>query len=647
MDGPISVLLVEDNPGDARQVQETLADVANGTCTIETVGRLDSALQRLMAGGIDVVLLDLGLPDSRGPETFTAVHRSLPDVPVIIITGLEDETIALRMVRDGAQDYLVKGHVEGPFLARAIRYSIVRKRAEQAVRRSEARFRCLFDSKTIGFIVADTRGSIKDANEAFLEMVGRSSGDLVAGQLRLDTITPPEYAARDRQALLELKQNGVAGPWEKEYLRPNGDRVPVHVGMARVPGKSDECISYVVDLTERNQAAESIQWLSQAVQQSPASVLITDTHGRIEYVNQRFTEDTDYTVTEVMGKTPEILKSGEIPQEVYLGLWKTITCGAEWQGELLNRKKSGERFWGQASISPLRNSKGVITHFLGIQQDITQRKQAESEIRRLNDNLERRVLERTEQLEAANTELVGADERLKSTNRELEAFTYSVSHDLRAPLRQIDGFSRILIDHLGPGLDPQSQHYLGRIQEGTQHMGRLVDDLLNLAQLGRQDVHTRHTSLNAIVKEILAELRPDWADRMIHWVIGELPSVECDPGLIKIVFTNLLSNAIKYTRPREVATIEVGSSVSNGWSTVFVRDNGVGFNMKYADKLFGVFQRLHRADQFEGTGVGLATVQRIIHKHGGEVWAEAEPDLGATFFFSLAQQGDHRAAEPG
>jgi PAS domain S-box-containing protein len=573
------------------------------------------------------------------------LHRSLPDVPIIIITGLEDESVALRMVREGAQDYLVKGHVEGHFLARAIRYAIVRKRAEQAVRKSEARFRCLFDSKTIGFIVADPLGSIHEANDAFLEMVGRSSDDLVAGQLRLDTITPPEYADRDRQALLELEQNGVAGPWEKEYLRPNGDRVPVHVGMARLPGKSAECISYVVDLTERNRAAESIQWLSQAVQQSPASVLITDTHGRIEYVNQRFTEDTDYTVTEVMGKTPEILKSGEIPQEVYKGLWKTITCGAEWQGELLNRKKNGERFWGQASISPLRNSKGVITHFLGIQQDITQRKQAESEIRRLNDNLECRVLERTEQLEAANTELVSADERLKSTNRELEAFTYSVSHDLRAPLRQIDGFSRILVDHLGSGVDSKSQHYLRRIQEGTQHMGRLVDDLLGLAQLGRQDVHTRPTPLNAIVKETLNELRADATDRMIQWTVGDLPWVECDPGLMKIVFTNLLSNAIKYTRPREMATIEVGCSLSDGWSTVFVRDNGVGFNMKYADKLFGVFQRLHRADQFEGTGVGLATVQRIIHKHGGEVWAEAEPDRGATFFFSLARLGDRPVAK--
>jgi len=256
---------------------------------------------------------------------------------------------------------------------------------------------------------------------------------------------------------------------------------------------------------------------------------------------------------------------------------------------------------------------------------------SETRVRQLNESLERRVADRTAALAAAN--------------RELETFTYSVSHDLRAPLRQIDGFSRILVEHAGPALDTKSQHYLRRIQEGTQHMGRLVDDLLNLAQLGRRDVHTRAMPLDAIVNDALSELRADWGDRNIQWTIGSLPTVECDPGLMKIVFTNLLSNAIKYTRPREVAVIEVASTGSNGRCTIFVRDNGVGFSMKYADKLFGVFQRLHRADQFEGSGVGLATVQRIIHKHGGEIWAEAEPNRGATFSFTLAQGCDSSAVK--
>jgi light-regulated signal transduction histidine kinase (bacteriophytochrome) len=238
------------------------------------------------------------------------------------------------------------------------------------------------------------------------------------------------------------------------------------------------------------------------------------------------------------------------------------------------------------------------------------------------------VLERTRELEAAN-------EAAKAANHDLEAFTYSVSHDLRAPIRQIDGFSRILSEHTGAALDPKSQHYLRRIQDGAQHMGRLVDDLLNLAQVGRRSVRLRSVALDTVVTHALADLQLEVAGRDIEWRIGRLPPVACDPGLMKVVFTNLLANAVKYTRSRNPAVIEVGNLSTNGAPVIFVRDNGVGFDMRYADKLFGVFQRLHRAEEFEGTGVGLATVQRIIRKHGGEIWAEAEREKGATFRFTI------------
>ncbi len=385
--GPIKLFLVEDNPGDVRLIQEMLSGTGAVPFSLEIATSLAAALERLRAGGIDVLLLDLGLPDSRGLSTFTSIHSTIPALPIIVFTGFGDQSLAVKVVQQGAQDYLVKGQVDSNLIWRAIRYAVER---------------------------------------------GRGSRELVLSEIR---------------------------------------------------------------------------------------------------------------------------------------------------------------------------------------------------VRHLNESLERRVADRTAELAAAN--------------RELETFTYSVSHDLRAPLRQIDGFSRILVEHAGPGLDSKSQHYLRRIQEGTQHMGRLVDDLLNLAQLGRQEVHTRPTPLAGLVNDALQELRADMGDRVIRWVIGDLPGVECDPGLMQIVLTNLLSNAIKYTRPRKVATIEVGCSVGDGWDTVYVRDNGVGFNMKYADKLFGVFQRLHRADQFEGSGVGLATVQRIIHKHGGEIWVETEPDKGATFSFRLAQRHDY------
>ena len=224
---------------------------------------------------------------------------------------------------------------------------------------------------------------------------------------------------------------------------------------------------------------------------------------------------------------------------------------------------------------------------------------------------------------------------LTAANAELESFSYSVAHDLRAPLRQIAGFSRILAEECGPELSDNSKKYLQRIQEGSQHMGNLVDDLLLLAKVSRQKLSRRPTPLNEILDRVLESLRVEWAGREIHWQIDPLWTAHCDPGLIAQVFVNLLSNAIKFTRHQVAARIHVGQTSVNGERVLFVRDNGAGFDMAYAGKLFGVFQRLHSAQEFEGTGVGLANVQRIVHKHGGRIWAEAELEKGACFFLTL------------
>ena len=250
-------------------------------------------------------------------------------------------------------------------------------------------------------------------------------------------------------------------------------------------------------------------------------------------------------------------------------------------------------------------------------RDITNLMRAENEVHELNRGLEERNAE------------------LAASNGELEAFTYSIAHDLRAPLRHIQGFSKMLAEDLGE-LPPSAQESLKEIIDSTEQMGQMVDDMLSLARIGRQELSTQLTSLKTLVEEVLRTLKPDTLNREIRWQIGELPYVDCDPGLMKQVFLNLLSNAIKYTRRRKVAVIEVGQALMENRPVLFVKDNGVGFNMKFADKLFGVFQRLHRKEDFEGTGVGLATVQRIIQKHGGKIWAEAELDKGATFYFELA-----------
>ena len=261
---------------------------------------------------------------------------------------------------------------------------------------------------------------------------------------------------------------------------------------------------------------------------------------------------------------------------------------------------------------------------LVIRREASRRNLAEQDLKHVNEHLERRTAE------------------LSDANRELESFSYSVAHDLRAPLRHIAGYSDVLTQDYGPRFDVEGQRCLEKIGDGAQKMGRLVDDLLSLSKIGRQELSVEVTSLDLLLRQVVEELAPECSGREVEWQIGDLYSAECDPGLMKQVFVNLLSNAVKYTGKRERAVIQVGQMMQHGVRVIFVRDNGAGFEMRYAGKLFGVFQRLHKDRDFEGTGVGLAIVQRIIRKHGGQIWAEAELDRGATFFFTLGAREQPR-----
>jgi light-regulated signal transduction histidine kinase (bacteriophytochrome) len=289
--------------------------------------------------------------------------------------------------------------------------------------------------------------------------------------------------------------------------------------------------------------------------------------------------------------------------------------------ETVRVRKDGRHVDVSVTVSPILHEAGQILGASSVIRDITERKRAQAETLRWNAELEQRVAQRTAELELAN--------------KELEAFSYSVSHDLRAPLRAVNGFARIVLEDFAPQLPEEAKHFLERVCHGGKRMGELIDDLLTFSRLSRQPLNCQAVDVTGLVREILAEMNLAAGGRPIETRVGELPACQADPVLLKQVWTNLLSNAVKYSRDRKPAIVEVGCERDHGRGAYFVKDNGVGFDMQYAGKLFGVFQRLHRAEDFEGTGVGLAIVQRIIHRHGGRVWAAAAPGRGATFYFTL------------
>ena len=340
------------------------------------------------------------------------------------------------------------------------------------------------------------------------------------------------------------------------------------------------------------------------------AIFMLDSNGYVASWNKGAQQVKGYSREEIVGKhfsvfyPPQDRASGKPERELVVA-----ARDGRFEEEGKRVRKDGSEFWANIVISAVRDQTDTLIGFVKVTRDLTERRAAEESARVIA-------------------------QALKAANAELESFTYSVSHDLRAPIRQIEGFAKILAEHLGGDIDQQAKEYLRWIQQSSRQMGRLVDDLLRLARVGQPGAVPQLTALDSLIGDVLTNVRAEITDRNIEWRVGALPAVVCDTGLMKIVLTNLLSNAVKYTRPREKAVIEIGQMVKEGETVVYVRDNGVGFDMRYADKLFGVFQRLHRDEDFEGTGVGLATVHRILRKRNGRIWAEAAPDQGATFFFT-------------
>jgi PAS domain S-box-containing protein len=347
------------------------------------------------------------------------------------------------------------------------------------------------------------------------------------------------------------------------------------------------------------------------------TIFVRDMSDIITYWNRGAQELYGWTAEEAFGKRAHQLLQTVFPipiDEIRAELLRTD----RWEGELEKTKADGTQVVVASRWSLRRDLQERPVAILETNNDVTERKRTEEKIRKLNDDLEKRTAE------------------LEAINKELEAFAYTISHDLRAPLRHIAGYTELLQKNASSILDEKSHRYMMMILESAKRMGDLIDDLLAFSRIGRAETKMTMVGLEQLVKEALSEVQQETEGRNMDWKIGALPNLYGDRSMLRLALVNLVSNAVKFTRTRPQPKIEIGcADGEEDEVVVFIRDNGVGFEMKYVNKLFGVFQRLHRAEEFEGTGIGLATVQRIIHRHGGRVWAEGIVDRGATFYFSV------------
>ena len=409
--------------------------------------------------------------------------------------------------------------------------------------------------------------------------------------------------------------------------------MPVHFSANTLVLDETECVCLIVtDLTEqkRNQEIVAAERLARSIlDQAAGAILVVDPAGKIIRASRAAGQLANTTV--LLRPFDEVfslrINSDAIANSMAMDYtFEQILSTLQRHGSVADLEATARVPDGQTRdvIVSAGLLTGAYAECLGciVQiSDVSRLKRAEQEIRSLNAELEQRVRLRTAALEASN--------------KELESFAYSIAHDLRTPLRGIDGWSLAVLEDSGDHLDPQAREHLERVRAEAQHMGRLIDDLLQLARLGRVEMSPRAVDLTSLARTISARLNEANPGRAVEFVIGPELSDTGDPLLLEIALTNLLDNAVKFTRPRAQARIEFGKTELDSESAFFVRDNGVGFDMRYAGKLFGTFQRLHKASEFPGTGIGLATVKRVISRHGGRVWAEGRLGEGASFFFTL------------
>ena len=527
------------------------------------------------------------------------------------------------------------------------------KRLLQDISTQEEKFSKAFHSSPYAVVLTRLPdGRIIEANDGFMKMTGYSYAD-ISGKTTFDLSL--WVREEDRAAVIdELSSKGKVHEREYQFHKKSGEKITALLSCEVITINNDHCVlSSLNDITNRLRIEEELRetsdYLNSLIDYANAPIITWDTRRIITRFNRAFEQLTGYAASEMVDRDLQILFPEESRNE---SLGKIAQASS---GEFLEsveipiqRKDGGSRLalWNSANIF---DSEGKMIATIAQGQDITERKRGEAEIFRLNMELGNRVEERTralrdsqlallnlvDDLNASAKSLASVNDALEAVNKELSAFSYSVSHDLRAPLRSIDGFSQALLEDYGDKIDDTGRNYLGRIRRATQHMGQLIDDMLKLSRVTRAEFNLESVDLSAMVQAIVRRANESRPDRNIQVRIQNGLNVTADRNLLSIALVNLLDNALKFTSKNVQGEIVFGCVEKQGQVEYYIRDNGAGFDMAYSDKLFGTFQRLHSTEEFEGTGIGLATVKRIITRHGGTIRAEGAVGKGATFYFTL------------
>jgi len=688
---PMKILLVDDSPDNLFSVRTVLEPLGE-ELILANSGK--EALGFCLDHDFAVILLDVRMPEMEGFETaesIRACHRS-KDTPLLFLTGCRGDERLFPGHDLSPVDYLFRPVVPEILqskvraLVELSRSAGLLRRQAETLAKAEQGFRSALEAAPDAMIVTRQDGTIVMADSRTAALFGFSGRERAAetavngagrtpdstARLRgvpssgsdfpIETTSSPLYADDDVLVTSAIRDVSERVRAEESIQRLNADlerrveeRTAELVRSNDALRRSEDQLRLALDAAKRAEQevrqlnrgleerirdctvlletanreleafADSAGRLASIVESSEDAIVGETLEGIITSWNAGAERIFGYTKDEAIGHSVTILAPPEGHDEVSQILDRIRRGERVRHFEATRRRKDGQRMVLSETISPIQDAAGRIAAVSMIARDITERQASEMEIRQFNEALQQKA---------------------HTLGEDIEGFSYSVSHDLRAPLRYMDGFLELLKNHIGGGLDEKGRHYLDTAIESAREMGVLIDDLLRFSRTGRGDMRVTKVNLANLVKQVQQELATDFRGRKVVWTVEPLPEVAGDPALLRQVLVNLLGNAIKYTQPRAEAAIAIGCREEGGEWVFFVRDNGVGFDMRYGHKLFGVFQRLH-GDEFEGTGIGLAIVRRVIARHGGRTWAEGVVDQGATFYFSLPGAGAAEASDTG